>query len=962
MRHGRRTTISRGVIAALAAALLVPASASAFGVEEFHADTLEADGTTTYTQAGGHPPLGVTSFRLSDTGGLPDGDLKEVRVDIPPGLIPNPEAVPKCMAAEPAFCPAETRVGTVEIVAVMKPVPVPLPVPPLPVYNMVPPPGKVSDFAFGIPGINPRVDIIGGVRDTSDYGVFFTISDIDAAPSILSNKLTFWGVPADHGTGAPRRPFLTTPTFCGPPVTTKLTVESHEGDKVVTTDTTDTGATGCDQVPFDADVSVNPATSRRDSPTGGTVNVHVPQRMDPDGLETAHVRDTAITLPEGMTLNPSAANGLQACTDAQFAKGTHDPVGCPAASRIGGVEIVSHALSAPLTGSVWVGEPRPGDMYRLFVQATGPMGLDVRLIGSARPDPATGRLTAVFADTPEVPFTDLTMTLDHGPRAVLATPLACGPAQTSALLEPYSGNAPATPTSSFTVDADGVGAPCDPAPFGPSLGLTTGTPQAGADTSVALSFARPDGHRTLSRIQVVAPPGLVGRVPAVSLCPDPAAAAGTCPAGSRIGTATVAAGAGPEPFVTTGPVFLTGPYKGAPYGLSVVIRAIAGPYDLGTVVVRSAIRVDRRDAHLTVESDPLPTILEGVPLRLRRIDVAVDKPGFLLNPTSCGTKSVSATLSSVDGTTASPSAQADVTGCEKLDFTPALEAVTSGRPTRNRGGGLVVTLRQPPNQMRIRKVSVKLPKAFAARGSTTAKACYETTFVPNPGACGKESRVGTTEAVTPVLPTPLTGTAWLVGHNFKLPTLEMSLAGSNVEVGLSSQVTFGNGWSSTTDGIPDVPVSRFAVRFPQGPHSLLGVAGDICGSKLSMPTVFTGHDGRVRTQTVPLEVDDCPVSIRRARVLRGGRGLLTIRVPSAGRLTISGNGLRRVGKSVKAKRTFQVTVKLTRAGQRRLTRARARKTVARFNATARFVPRRPRSATHPAAATVSRDVRRLTMR
>lgn len=264
--EGMRRTWAVGGLAVAFVLTLAGSARADFGVASFRAETLQADGHTLDTQAGGHPYIGVTSFSLNTTGGLPDGDLKNVRVDVPPGLIPNPEAVPKCTAAQPSLCPANTQVGTVEVVAVLRPVPVPLALPPLPVYNMVPPPGRVSDFAFGIPLVNPRVDIVGGVRDTSDYGVYFTISDLASTSSVISNTLTFWGVPADHGTGAPRRPFLTNPTFCGPPYTTGLTVEDHAGNVVTASDTTPTGATGCDKVPFDPTVSVRrirPGATRR---------------------------------------------------------------------------------------------------------------------------------------------------------------------------------------------------------------------------------------------------------------------------------------------------------------------------------------------------------------------------------------------------------------------------------------------------------------------------------------------------------------------------------------------------------------------------------------------------------------------------------------------------------------------------------------------------------------------------
>ncbi len=709
-------------------------------------------------------------------------------------------------------------------------------------------------------------------------------------------------------------------------------------------DTTPTGATGCDQVPFNPTISVTPGTTKRDSPTGGSVGIHVPYLLDPDGIESSQVKDTSITLPEGVSINPSAANGLEACTDAQLAKGTHDPVGCPAASKIGTAEIVSGALAAPLTGSVWVGQPQGDDhLYRIFLQATGPMGLDVRLKGDIAADPVTGRLTATFADTPQVPFTDFTLTLNGGPRATLATPLNCGDALTSSSIVPYRGGASASPTASFTVDGDGAGGACGSV-FAPAFTASTSSTQAGGDTAFSVGVTRQDGEQTLSRLQISTPPGFTGRVPNVPRCAEAAAAAGTCPETSRIGTATVAAGAGSEPYKISGPVYFTGPYKGAPYGLSVVVRAIAGPYDLGTVVVRAGIRVDRNDAHLTVDSDALPTILKGVPLRLRQVDVKIDRASFLLNGTSCGPQTVGSSLGSVQGTTVARSAQISVTGCDKLAFTPTITAVASGRPTRARGTSLFVTLTQPAGQMNMRRVSVQLPKPFSAQGKTVAKACLEAVYVADPDKCAAVSRVGTAEATSPVLPTPLTGNAWLVGHNARLPTLEVRLNGSGVEIGLSALIKYGTGYASTFNNIPDVPVRTFTIKIPQSKTPLLGIAGSICTKRLSMPVNYTGQDGRVRQQIVRLDVQNCPVTVSSARTLRGGRTLLTIKVPTAGRLAVTGNGLRAAKRTLKRAGTAHVTVSLSKRGAARLREARAKKRPLKLTATVRLVPTKSKTA------------------
>jgi len=356
------------LLAAVISVMATPTAAhAAFGVQSFHAETRQSDNVTLFTQAGGHPSFGVTSFTINTTaGGLPDGGLldgggvlKNIHVDVPPGVIPNPQSLPKCTSPTPilATCGVATQIGTTTILVlanVAPPITAPITVP---VFNMEPALGQVSDFAFSLGVAAPRVNIEGGVRDTSDYGPTFDIRNLSGNPPVMGATLSFWGVPGEHTTGGSPAPFLTNPTFCGPPYTTGLTLQSQTGVTATDSDTTPTGATGCDRVPFNPTISVTPGTTRRDSPMGGSVNLHVPAVLDPTHIESSQVKTTALTLPEGLTLNPSGASGLQACTDAQLAKGTHDPVTCPDASKVGIAEIRSATLAAPLTGSLWSGQP-----------------------------------------------------------------------------------------------------------------------------------------------------------------------------------------------------------------------------------------------------------------------------------------------------------------------------------------------------------------------------------------------------------------------------------------------------------------------------------------------------------------------------------------------------------------------------------------------------------------------------
>ncbi|MEA2480084.1 MAG: hypothetical protein QOJ07_2006, partial [Thermoleophilaceae bacterium] len=778
----------------------------------------------------------------------------------------------------------------------------------------------------------------GGVRDTSDFGLFFTISNVPQIANLRRSKLTFFGIPADrNGGGGARIPFITLPTACLGIQNTKLTVESYAGETKTALSPTSQGASGCGLVPFAPSIGVTPDTTQQDKPVGPAVNLHVPQPLNPDGLESAHVKDAVVTLPPGLTLNPAAATGLQGCTDAQLGIGTGKPVACPAASKVGTVSIATPVLSAPLTGSVYLGQPLADNPFRIFVVAEG-FGISLRLPGRVTPDIATGQLTTTFANTPQVPFTDFTLKFNGGPQAALANPLACGPATTTSALTPYSGTAAKNPTSTFTVDADGKGGACPAAaPFALEFHAGTANPLAGAFSPFAVFVARDDGQQYLSSLSVQEPPGLLGIIANVPLCAEDQAAAGTCGEESRIGTAAVSSGAGSAPFAISGPVALTGPYKGAPFGLSIVVRAIAGPFDLGTVVVRAAIRVDPKDAHLVIDADPLPTILQGIPLRLRGVAVTIDRPSFIFNATNCSVQAVGGTLTSVDGTVQQASAPYQATGCDKLPFAPKLVAKTSAKTSKSTGAGLSVTLTQAPGESNIKSVSVQLPKQFAARSDTLATVCQDTTFNAGPAGCGVGSKVGTVGAVTPLLRAPLGGTVYLVGHNGQLPTLEAVLQGSGITLGLTSTIGLGAGISSTFAAVPDAPISRFQLDLPRGPHSALGSSADLCTGKLAIPATIVSQSGVTLKKTYPLEVADCGIAILKAKV-KGHTATLTVRVPAAGKATLTGKGLKKATRKATKAGSFTVKVKLAKSGTKRLNALKRKKRKLSVKLTARFAP------------------------
>jgi hypothetical protein len=876
--------------------------------------TQQYDTVGIYDQAGGHPWKGITDFtmRTDPTTGDPQGgNPSSIRVDVPAGLVPNPTIFPRCprvLFDGGGPCPTDTQIGIEELTvkegAAIARIRVPL-------YNVEIEPDEVSLFGFrpadapavatiaSIAGIHP-VHIVGGVRDQPsqfgphDNGLLFTIDEAPATPAVLRSKLTFWGVPGDpiHNTQrgqscatvlapielpeecvppspvnvpstVPEIPFLSNPTRCkGVPERTRLSLWSHGApqqfamvdDPTPTIDGKD-GAQNCAAVPFDAGIEVTPDTTQPDAPVGPRVRLTTPQQglHDKDVITTSHVKDVTVTLPPGMTINPSAANGLEACSDAQLAASPGVVGGdeCPEGSKVGTVDVKSPLLPDSVNGFAFVGQPLAGDMYRLFVTLEG-RGVSIRLKGSVRPNPSTGQLTATFANNPEQPFETFDVDFEDGPRAPLATPLDCGPKTASATFAPYSGTAPVTATSGFT-----IGSGACPAPFAPGLAARTASPAAGAFSTFAATISRPDRDQFLSRVRVDTPPGLGAIVKGVTQCSSALAARGACPASSRIGTASTRSGAGSEPFRIDGPVYFTEGYKGAPFGMVVAIRAIAGPYDLGTVVVRQSIFVDPVDAHVSVISDPLPQILEGVPIRLRSVDVVLHRSKFVYNPTSCGTKQVGATLHSIQGTASRAAAGFGIERCEALGYRPKMSMrLTGPRQTGfGRHPGLKVRVTQPAGQANTRRARVVLPLSLALDPANARAICgFEAGLKAD---CPAKSRIGTASAISPALNRPVKGPVYFVqgirvdpttGNRIRtLPSLLAKLRGEvsihlrgNTEVVRRKLV-------STFDNVPDAPVSRFDMKLKGGKGGILAVSArrGVCARRQVTKAAFTGQNAKL---------------------------------------------------------------------------------------------------------------------
>jgi hypothetical protein len=934
-------------------------------------ETVEKNHGEAFTQADGHPPWGLTTFELKSKETLlkqkePEGaPLKRVRVDVAQGLASNPQAPltatrEKC--AIKAFmedkCPKETEVGTNELTVFSGGLDVTVPEPGK-VYNLEPEPSEehLGPLLFGIhveiPAVaNEHVFLKGYVSwakeprmeargiPSGDYHEYFEINNISEKSPVLKSQLNFNGRAGGN--------FITLPSECSSTTTNYIELESWTKEITTAVTHTPVGVEHCEKVPFEPFTEVKPETSQSDQPDGATTEVRVPQKAGPEEINTADIKDAHVTLPEGLTLNSAAARGLKACTSAQIAIGTTKPVECPAASKVGEVTIEADLPEKSLAGNVYLGapegEPITGPPFTIYVDAeSARYGVSVRLKGQVNPNPITGRLETTFLENPQQPFSNFILKLKGGPQAPLANPL-CGTGRVEALFTPYTGLAPAISSSPFTTTG------CtSPVPFTLAQSTQNTSATAGAHTNYTFNLARSDGQQYLSKVKTVLPAGLVGVIPSVTLCGEPQAQAGGCASASQIGVSTVKVGAGSEPYEFEGPVYLTGPYSGAPYGLSVPVPAVAGPFNLGTVVTRAAISVDPYTGRVIATSS-LPTIVKGVPLRLRNLSVAVNRPNFMLNPTNCGPLTTDSTLTSTFSATQPLSSPFQVSSCSALAFKPSFTASSNAHANKLGGALLQVNVTQGPHEANIRSVFTQLPVQLPSRLTTLQKACLEATFAANPFSCPEGSNVGSVTAVTPVLPKPLTGPAYLVSHGgAAFPDLEIVLEGNGVRVILVGNTDIKKGiTSSTFAAIPDVPVTSFSLTLPMGPHSALGANGSLCARTLVMPTTITAQSGAQIKQNTKIAVAGCPVKILKRRIVHHVL-ILTIQTFGAGRIVVTGKNLKTASKTVRGPTTTTVRVRLSSKGARALSRQRRLK----VRVGVRFVPAQRGESPSTASTTVT---------
>jgi hypothetical protein len=901
-----------------------------FGLSFFGLDTL-GEGGEPDTQAASHPFELTTelAFNVSSRESpsaqnsqaespLANAAPKDLEVALPPGLIGDPSAMPRCsqrafLEEEALNCPIGAQVGTIKPFFYGR-----SQSSVIPVFNIAPPPGEPAELGFSVAGIG-HVPLFFHVRSNIDYGLTVQLNGIPETGPLQGAILTLWGVPADashdlerEGTlgeaGAqakehcepsvkfvkgvevqkgcpsdvPAKPFLTLPSSCNAELPVKAWTDSWQNPQqpnplepeapgLFRPEPLLPEMSGCEQLSFTPSLTLAPETTRADTPSGYTVAVHVPQNEDPSALATADLRDAKVSLPAGIVLSPSVAGGLQACSPEQFAAKSLIPATCPQQSQIGTATITTPLLVSPLEGQIFVGEPecapctpsdaQDGRLLRLLVQAEG-SGVTVKLEGSARIDQRTGRLTASFEQLPQLPWEEVQLTFNGGPRAPLANASTCGvPLSANAWLTPYSSEWPTRAASApFALSG------CPPPQFHPSFVAGTTDNHAGAFSALTVTLSRSDQDEDVENVSVHLPPGVLAILSKVQLCTEAQARAGACPPGSEIGTATVGAGPGADPlFLEGGRVYVTGPYEGAPFGLSIVVPVQAGPFNLGTIDVGARIEVNPSTAALSIVSDPLPQRLDGIPLQLRTVNLDIDRAGFMFNPTSCQPLAIEGSLQSSDGLVAAVSSRFQAADCAALAFKPKLSALTHATASKADGVHLHVRIVSAPGQANVAAVKLDLPKRMVPRLSTLQQACTAAAFAANPASCPAASVVGTATVLTPLVRQPLSGPVYVVSNGrAATPEIALVLRGEGVVLDVVGQTSVKGGVASAAfRSLPDAPFSELDLLLDAGPHSLLAANllaranGSMCGQSLAMPVKLTGQNGAVLKQTTRISVSGC---------------------------------------------------------------------------------------------------------
>jgi hypothetical protein len=859
----------------------------------------------------------VNSFSnrlLGDALTSPTEQFKTTIAHVPQGVIGNPYALPEhctdaqLIANEWSACPKGSQVGYVRLANEVM----------VPLFSMEPQPGALAQFGFiylevqsiltvelrpdfgldvvnrnastsaplsavdvvfwGVPSDSSHDSLRGPMVQAPGGGVF-----VDGCLGIVQRgKLC----PAD----SPPTAFLRLPTSCpSQPLPWEIESNSYLHPETWDHATSTTPApVGCNQLEFTPTMEARPTTNVGDAPSGLEFHLHLPQNNDPEGLAEANLKDAMVTLPPGMTINPASADGLGACSPGQIGLTTsldqrpirfsQEDANCPDPSRLGSVEIDTPAIDHPLRGSVFLATPFENPYHTLialYFEVHDPLtGIVVKIPARVSSDQSTGQVRAIVEDTPQLPFEDFHLTFDPGPHASLRTPAACGSFSSQSTLTPWTTpeGADAHPTDTFQIVKGAGGGNCSGSesqlPQNVSFSAGTLNPKGGAYSPFAFKVVRPDGTQALHSIDTTLPPGLLGRLAGVAYCYDNEIAAAaaksgraeqaspSCPASSRLGGVNVGAGAGPSPFYASGNVYLAGPYKGAPYSLAVIVPAVAGPFDLGTVVERIALYVDPVTTQIHAVSGPLPTILQGIPLDIRSVAVNLDRDQFTINPTSCDPMEVTGTIGSLFGQSLAVSNPFQVGGCQTLGFKPKLAIHLKGGTKRGQNPQLRAVLKARPGDANIANAQVTLPHSEFLDQGHLLDICTRVQFAAH--ECPAKSVYGYAKAVSPLLGRALEGPVYLRSSSNQLPDLVAALQGQ-FEVDLDAKVDTGknDGLRSSFELVPDAPVSEFVLSMKGGKKGLLENSTDICRRKHTVDAVFEAHNGKTADLKPVLQVKGC---------------------------------------------------------------------------------------------------------
>ncbi|HSS04936.1 MAG TPA: hypothetical protein VLK89_07090 [Solirubrobacterales bacterium] len=844
-----------GILLAICAIAISPgiASGADFGILPGSLSVRASDGEgNPDDRAGAHPDRLQLGFGLNVRG--TGTTARDLLFELSPGLANDANAVPACpreVFDEEEECPPDTQVGvitqTLEIGEKGESQELPL-------FNLEPAPLEAAAFGSN----SSRKAPLSAELRPDDLGVTLAARELAQVP-LGGGSVELWGIPADHQKGSTmqRRAFLTMPTRCEPLKVTLRTRSWQVGAPWMSqTAESEAPLRECKSLSFEPKLGLALSNPVSDSPTGAQIEITTPEGDGPDGRTSSQIRNVSVELPEDLSISPGAAEGMSPCSDTQFALGEATKASCPPSSRVGTVRLESPVLREALTGNLYLGAEHPGERFRILIAVSGP-GVFVKLVSSLRVDPTTGRLSVVMNDLPQVPIGRMALSFDGGPHALLATPLTCGPLTSTGRFEPQGGGEPVQSSSSTSIASSPFGPQCpDPMPFAPALTAGSSDARAGRLTSFSLTMHRRDGERLLSRFSVTLPTGLSAAVGAVKLCPEPAASSGACPASSRVGSAVAELGSGPSPAAIHGGAFLTEPYRRAPFGLSLVFPARLGSFDLGQLVMRGTLRLDRRTGQVTIETDPLPQRIEGFPARIRTIGIDMDRPGFTRNPTSCEPASVNATIKAAGGASTTATTPFSLLGCDRLGFKPRFSLAMAGRSELRKRGkpGLAVLAKFPQGNTNLRTMKFAFPRVLSLATSGLKELCSRQDA--ETGLCADGSRVGNAYARTPLLGKPLKGGVYVAQpKGGGLPDLWFSLSAMGVHVDLRGESSQSGGrFAIKLVGLPDMPLSTFEMRLPGGPEGAFFLSAGLCAHgqarRLSSPVAASGQDGAYREMRV----------------------------------------------------------------------------------------------------------------